>query len=164
MIPDLNFFNGNTSREYEGRMYYRSFSPFDKCGKYELIFRNVTMNSSYEQVILVGLYSFAGSIRINGEPVKLRKSKHDGFFLYGSDADSNGCIHLLIDYRGGTFFIQNDMLGWSTDITFQRKELVNTAMIGEKLNDNTYRFYCNDKEYDDDFDDLIFEMEIREIN
>ena len=164
MIPDLNFFNGKTSREYEGRMYYRSFSPFEKNGKYELIFRSITMNSSYEQVIMVGMHSFIGSISINSEAIKLKKAKHDGFFIYEKDARPDGSISLLIDYRGGIIFIQNDMLGWSTDISFQKKELVNTAMIVEKLNDNTYRFYCNDKEYDDDFDDLVFEMEIHEIS
>lgn len=34
------------------------------------------------------------------------------------------------------------------------------AMYIEKISDNKYRFHCNDHENDDDFDDLVFEMEI----
>lgn len=30
----------------------------------------------------------------------------------------------------------------------------------EKLSPTHSRFYCNDHEYDDDFDDLIFEVEV----
>ena len=33
-------------------------------------------------------------------------------------------------------------------------------MIIEKTGKDSYRFYCNDYENDDDFDDLIFDMEI----
>ena len=36
-------------------------------------------------------------------------------------------------------------------------------MIIEKQNNNCYKFYCNDHENDDDFDDLIFEMKILDI-
>lgn len=36
------------------------------------------------------------------------------------------------------------------------------AMYIEQIGENKLRFYCNDHEIDDDFDDLIFDMEITE--
>ena len=35
-------------------------------------------------------------------------------------------------------------------------------MYIEQIGENKLRFYCNDHEIDDDFDDLIFDMEIME--
>ena len=36
------------------------------------------------------------------------------------------------------------------------------AMIIENISENHLRFYCNDHENDDDFNDLIFDLEISE--
>ena len=38
------------------------------------------------------------------------------------------------------------------------------AMIPELIKKNHYRFYCNDHENDDDFNDLIFDLEILDIS
>lgn len=37
------------------------------------------------------------------------------------------------------------------------------AMVIEKLGTNYLRFHCNDYENDDDFDDLVFDLEIIKI-
>ena len=37
------------------------------------------------------------------------------------------------------------------------------AMIKEKLGEDKFRFYCNDIDWEDDFDDLIFDLEIEKV-
>ena len=37
------------------------------------------------------------------------------------------------------------------------------AMIKEELGEDKFRFYCNDIDWDDDFDDLIFDLEIEKV-
>ena len=43
---------------------------------------------------------------------------------------------------------------------FCRSMHMGCAIYIEELGENKYRFNCNDHEIDDDFDDLIYEMEI----
>jgi len=37
------------------------------------------------------------------------------------------------------------------------------AMIKEELGEDKFRFYCNDIDWEDDFDDLIFDLEIEKV-
>ena len=37
------------------------------------------------------------------------------------------------------------------------------SYIKEELGEDKFRFYCNDIDWDDDFDDLIFDLEIEKV-
>jgi len=37
-------------------------------------------------------------------------------------------------------------------------------MMPKQISENKYRFYCNDHKINDDFDDLIFDLEITKVN
>ena len=40
---------------------------------------------------------------------------------------------------------------------------ITCLMIKEELGEDKFRFYCNDIDWDDDFDDLIFDLEIEKV-
>ena len=48
-------------------------------------------------------------------------------------------------------------------VIFSAGHLYGNAFWMEQLSDNRYRFYCNDHRMDDDFDDLIFDLEIESM-
>ena len=50
--------------------------------------------------------------------------------------------------------------GCSYTSGFSAGYLYGNAFWMEQLSDNRYRFHCNDHQMDDDFDDLIFDLEI----
>ena len=70
-------------------------------------------------------------------------------------------FEIRVILHNGRFIICNgsDLLG---DESIWRSLYGGCAMIIEEIGENHYRFYCNDHEIDDDFDDFVFEMEIIE--
>ena len=47
--------------------------------------------------------------------------------------------------------------------TIHNAEQATPAMIVEKNGENSYVFHCNDYVYDDDFDDLVFSLEVTKL-
>ena len=50
--------------------------------------------------------------------------------------------------------------GCSYTSGFSAGHLYGNAFWMDQHSDNRYRFYCNDHKMDDDFDDLVFDLEI----
>lgn len=143
---------------YKGQKIHRCFY-IDKKGKYKLKFNFVKTNSPFLQLIAIFLDGFKGKIFLDGQEIKPRRKRFPRLDFYEDTAPKD--IFLDVELEDGYLAICNgsDPLG--------TKEITHTlsfecAMIIENYEPNKYRFICNDHEFDDDFDDLIFEMEIIE--
>ena len=157
MIPTDKFFDMKTEVTYEGKLYSRIFAVIDTHGKYRFHFEFISTNSDYEQCIGVSLYQFKGSAAINGENVKLGKGKFTGLRFSEKTAPRRFDVELIM--KSGIVSVDNSVYGWRADIQ-NYTPWVMPAMIVDKTGDNSYVFNCNDYVYDDDFDDLVFSLEI----
>jgi len=64
--------------------------------------------------------------------------------------------------KSGVISIYNSARGWREDIINHTPSAV-PAMIVDKTGENSYVFHCNDYVYDDDFDDLVFSLEVTKL-
>lgn len=130
---------------------------FDKKGTYILRFSFISSASKYNQAIIFHLISFDGKLFYNGD--ELEKPKNSFPQLIFSEKFTSNIFEIKIVLNDGDLCICNgsDLLG---NGQIWRSLYGGCAMIIEKTGKDSYRFYCNDYENDDDFDDLIFDMEI----
>ena len=144
--------------EYKGKMV-NAYFPFEKKGSYLFKFSLLSSSSNYLQAIIIHWDSFEGHIYINGEEIKKPKKRFPQTIFDEKYAPKQ--FEMRVVLQSGKFRICNgsDLLG---DESIWRSLYGGCAMIIEEIGENYYRFYCNDHENDDDFDDLIFEMEIIE--
>lgn len=155
MIPTSRFFKRNTETVYEGKLYSRIHRIINTEGKYRLHFKFISTNSKYKQHIGISLYRFKGTVRINGEKVALGKGEFTG--LKFSEATTPKQFDVDVTVESGDVNVFNGADGWRADVENFTPSAV-PAMIVEKNGDSNYIFYCNDYVYDDDFDDLVFEL------
>ena len=184
MIPNNRAFNGRETFEEDGKVFYRSYKV-EEQGEFRLNIRVVSINSPYRQAIAFSLSSspkFKGSILINGQKFQAEKKKlnyvmpvvlpdNDEIIM---DFDiAEGYVRLanasdfLDDYpemiekiSAQTGRTRDQFRGCSYTSGFSAGYLYGNAFWMEQLSDNRYRFHCNDHQMDDDFDDLIFDLEI----
>lgn len=146
--------------DYNGKKIHKYFR-FDKKGTHILKFSFVSVNSKHSQAIHFHLSTFKGDISINGEKVKIKKSAFPQLVL--EEKYSPQKINMLVILEEGFLTICNssDLLD---DGTIWRSLYGGCAMIIEEIEKDHYKFYCNDHENDDDFDDLIFELKIENLD
>lgn len=159
MIYNIFQKNNFTQVEYKGNIispYYK----FDLVGRHQLKFRFVSCNSKFEQAIVIHYDSFDGEFLLNGKPIQKPESTFPQIVFREATAPREFILDVAL--RSGSFRICNgsDLLG---DGALWRTLYGGCAMRIESK-DNHHKFYCNDHENDDDFDDLIFEMEIKKID
>lgn len=156
MIPTDKFFSGKREVEYEGKRYCR-YLLFDEASIYCFKFRFVSTNSPYIQSINVTFANFRGEVFLNNEKISIKKGKFSTLTFCEDTAPRE--FVLRVNVKQGFVMISNSSRDWQRDATGNSKWLV-CAMIVDNIGKNVYRCYCNDQEYDEDFNDLIFEMEI----
>ena len=186
MIPNDRSFNGAATVEDEGKTYYR----FLKQGVFRLVIRVVAINSSYKQGIAFSLSKsppFKGEISINGQKWPIDKKRIIRVIPVSLD-EQHDLIMMDVDIKNGYLRISNasDFLddypeliekismqtgrtrdqfrGSSFTSGFTAAHMYGNAFWIEPISSNSYRFHCNDHKMDDDFDDLIFVMEIIETD
>jgi len=184
VIPNNRAFNGKESFEEGGKTFYRSYK-IEKRGKFQLKIRIVSINSSYRQAIAFSLSSnppFEGTVLIDGLKFKEEKKKlnyvipvplPDKTELLMDLDVSEGYIRLanasdfLDDYpeiiekiSKQTGRSRDEFRGCSYTSGFSAGFLYGNSFWIEQCSANCYRFHCNDHQMDDDFDDLIFDLEI----
>ena len=184
MIPNNRAFNGRETFEEDGKVFYRTYKV-EKQGKFRLKIRVVSINSPYRQAIAFSLSSspkFKGSILINGRkfqaetkklnyvmPVALPNNNEiimdfdiaEGYVRLANASDFLDDYPEMIEkISAQTGRTRNQFRGCSYTSGFSAGHLYGNAFWMEQLSDNRYRFYCNDHQMDDDFDDLIFDLEI----
>ena len=141
---------------YNGMLVERSFS-FVKHGKFKFRFKFIQTNSTFTQAIDVYFIDFRGNIKINGKSIRLSKGNYPHVVFFENSSPKE--IELDLEIQQGWISICNasDPIGTNQ---FAYSMILGCAMIKQELSKNSYRFFCNDHEIDDDFDDLIFELEI----
>lgn len=160
MIPTDRAFDSKTEVIYDGKLYSRIYKVIGDPGEYRLHFEFISTDSEYEQFIGLSMYCFKGKAIIDGEKVKLGRGRFTGMGFPEKTTPKQFDVCVIVE--SGIVSIYNDVTGWKEDITFKTPSVM-PAMIVEKISDNSYIFHCNDRVYDDDFDDLVFSLEITKL-
>ena len=158
MIPCNRSFDGKNSYEYEGITYYRWYY-LKKKFNYKMRIKFVSTNSVHRQgIALFFSHDFSGALKLNGQELEpLKGFKH---YVFREKQFEGNEFELEVHSQDGYLFFGNssdDELGYAECGAF------GYAFWIEQLQKNVFRFHCNDYDYDDDFDDLIFDLEIQSI-
>lgn len=188
MLPNDRAFNGQETYEADGKIYYRSYK-IEKQGKFQLKIRVVSVDSKYRQAIAFSLSSsprFKGTIFINGQkfipekrrlnyvmPVELPDRAElvmdldleEGYIHLANASDFLDDYPQLIEQISiQTGRTREQFRGNSYTSGFTAANLYGNAFWIESLSQNRYRFHCNDHKMDEDFDDLIFDLEVGSLS
>lgn len=188
MLPNNGAFYGKEFYECDGKVFYRSHK-IDRHGKFRLKIQVVSINSPYRQAIAFILSTapkFKGTILINGQKFTPQKRKNIDYIMPVAFPDKTEitmeleveegyiCIanasDFLDDYpdliekiSAQTNRMRDQFRGCSYTSGFSPGLLYGNAFWMENLSETCWRFYCNDHKMDDDFDDLIFDVEMEEL-
>lgn len=156
MIPCPRTFDGKeTYIDDNGVTIYRWYRP-EWRGNYTLTIRFVSSNSPQPQGIwLLYTQDFCGSLFMNGEKLKPRKKLFD-HYLFSEDYFPEREFTLRVESTCGSLILSNT--SQRPNSTTWGAGYFGYAMWVETIGENHYRFHCNDFDYDDDFDDLIFDI------
>lgn len=188
MIPTDRAFHGRQKIEVDGKVYYRSYRV-ERQGKYRLVIRIVSIDSEYNQGIAFTFSrtpKFKGTLFLNGQKFVLEKRKQyyvvpvaypeknelvmdldvsDGYFVLANASDYLDDYPALIDrISQQTGRSREQFRANSYTSGFTASNLYGNAFWVEAISKNLYRFHCNDHRMDDDFDDLIFDLEIGSLS
>ena len=147
--------------EHDGRQYYRSYR-IGTTEKLYLRFTFISTASEYTQAIVIFLPSkFHGEVRVGNKTVEVKGHKFPKVILWSDVCPRE--VEVYISNVNGDVEVCNgsDPLGTKTICYCLAR---GSAMHMEQLSPSKYRFYCNDHVFDEDFDDLVFEMEIEKAN
>ena len=184
MLPNNRTFNGQETYEENGTVFFRSYTV-NKSGKFRLTLRVVSIHSPYRQAVAFNFSrnpKFKGKLSINGTQFAPEK-KQLSYILPVNDSDQSevildldiaegylrlsGASDFLDDYpeliekiSAQTGRSRDQFRGCSYTSGFSAGTLYGNALWVEELSPTRYRFHCNDHQMDDDYDDLIFDMEI----
>lgn len=159
MKPFHVLFGDKKQIEYEGKLINKYYE-LTEHGEYKINFTFLEGNSEFNQAIIIYFLDFSGEFYVENKKQKVPHKRFPRFqFWLGTVPNS---FDVSIKLTQGKVIICNgsDLTGTKQ---FCRSMYMGCAMYIEKINDNKYKFYCNDHEIDDDFNDLIFEMEIIEF-
>lgn len=188
MIPTNRAFDGRQKIEADEKAYYRSYR-IERQGKYRLVIRIISIDSEYDQGIAFTFSRtprFKGSLILNGQKFVPEKRQQyyvvpvaypeknelvmdldvlDGYFVLASASDYLDDYPTLIDrISQQTGRSREQFRGNSYTSGFTASNLYGNAFWIEAFSKNRYRFHCNDHRMDDDFDDLIFDLEIESLS
>lgn len=156
MIPNSKAFNGKPSYEFDGKTYYR-WHRINNKGDYTLCFRIKSTNSDHQQGIALFFSNFKGYVCLNGNDLPILKGKFKHYtFREGEIPNDEFC--LTVHAEEGYLFFGN--ASQSPGSSRFECGALGCAFWIEEIGPHILRFHCNDHEYDDDFDDLIFDLEI----
>ena len=156
MIPNDRAFNGKSSFEYDDKTYHRWYY-LKQLGDCTIKINYVSSNSNNEQGIALFFSNFKGNVLLNGKQLKvLNGLKH--YVFYERDIKEKG-VELTVHNENGYLYFGT---GANENGIFRCGSFA-CAFYIEEITKNHYRFYCNDFEMDDDFDDFIFDIIIEKI-
>lgn len=154
----LQFSEANSSViEYNGRRVYRG-DKFSILGHHKIKFTFISTNSPHTQAIVLATGNMEGDIYYNQKQHLNSKSPFSTLDIFEKDYGKE--VILDVNLFGGKIGIYNGAVRKIGEKEFVSYCWWGSAMIIEEISPTKKRYYCNDYENDDDFDDLIFEMEI----
>lgn len=159
MIPFSVLFDGKWEMEYKGKNIFKSFRFYQK-GDFLFKFEYVESNSHLDQAITLHFIDFNGKIFLNGEETKTKNKRFPQINMWEGENKSSFELRLIID-EGFVALANSTQV--SEGSIYYDSLVFGCAMFYEMLSENKYRFYCNDRDNDDDFDDLIFDLEITKV-
>lgn len=152
-------FNGSKNGivEYDGKILNK-YIKLNFIGTKKIKFTFVECNSNNKQLIVLSLDGVDCDIFWNGKKYVVPETRFPTLDLdesfYGKE------IELEITIKSGEIYIYNGAIKKVGNKNFVSFCCEGCAMIKEKISQNISRYYCNDFEPDDDFNDLIFDLEI----
>ena len=185
MLPNDSFFGTSSCVEYEGRKYCRHYK-IEQQGKTRIVIRVVSTNSPYKQAIAIyfsDIPKFKGNLIINEQKYSPTK-KYDikvlpieffpdtqeltmsleiesGFLAISTASDFlDDYPELIAMVSARTGRTREQFRGVTYTSGFTAANHYGNAFWIEEISHNSYRLHCNDHKMDDDFDDLVLDMEI----
>lgn len=155
-------FNSLFSSTQDDYIYYKkekiyAIYRYNKLGNHKVKFRFISSNRKREQcIILIGDNKIC-DIKYNGKRYNFPKRKFTTCDLFEKDFGKE--FILEINLKCDTIGICNGAILKAGDLNLVRFCNEGCAMKIEDISENKKRFYCNDYEINDDFNDLIFEIE-----
>ncbi len=144
--------------EYKGETVYRLYE-YNLKGKHTVKFRLIYSNPNEERGITLSKVNFKGKVSYDDENFVECNGSYasiDIFEPYWKDEKQ-----VTIDLEDGYIGIANGKFKTGGDkVRYLHCYLPWGAMKVKQISKTITRFYCNDTELEDDFDDLIFEMEV----
>lgn len=131
---------------------------YNLLGKHKIKFTFISTNSSNEQCIVLSLFDVKCDIYWNEKKYEIPKTKFPTLDI--SEKQFGKEVILEIELNEGVISIYNGATKKAGKLKIVEYAVWGSAMRIEELSSTKKRYYCNDFENDDDFDDLIFEMEI----
>jgi len=189
MLPNDRAFNGNYFFQENGKTFFR-YQRIEKKGKYQLKIKFISTNSSCQQGIAIKFSKkpeFKGNVLINGVSLSKPKKKHFTYVIREGIFENNEFrIDLLVEEGFIAFCNASDLLGDYPGLVekvaemtgknpeqfedkgftsgFSAANMYGNAFWIESITPSCYRFHCNDHKMDDDFDDLIFDLEVESFS
>ena len=155
MIPCDAAFNGKNTYEENGRIHYRWYYP-EFRGNYTLTFRFISTNSPLPQGVSLFVSSdFKGKMYLNGRELQPLKSTF-AHYTFKVDEFPEKEFTLRVCSAAGKIILANTSQRHNSDSW--DCAVYGYALWVEELEENHYRFHCNDVDWDDDYDDLIFDI------
>ena len=146
---------------YKGKSVYQ-YLRCTKNGIYRFHFRNVSTNSKRGQYIDFHIMNMVGEIYINDILTPIPKRKFPQIVLKYDKLTEDFSLRIVLS--DGDFLLCNaDNEGDEEDI-YVDSLIFGFAMTIDRLENGWFRLNCNDRENDDDFDDLVFEMKVENEN
>ena len=157
MIPCDRTFDGQNSYEENGITYYRWY-VLKVTGNYRLTFHFISSNSPHPQGIWITRDSeFSGTMMLGDEALPPLKSIFAHYLFKEKDYPEHQ-FTLHVRSTSGYIILANS--SQLPDSTIWDSAVQGFALWVEKLDEKRYRFHCNDQDYDDDYDDLVFDVTI----
>ncbi len=187
MIPNNRAFNGKSYYEFNGKRIFR-YQDIQMTGDFELKIKFISVDSPHKQGVALSFFGkprFVGDVFLNGKRFERHRIKEPYYvFEEGVFQDNEFTLRIHIENGGVAISNASDIVGDYPGLAeklssftgrehgeiksftsgFTAVTLYGNAFWYERISENRYRYYCNDHTLDDDFDDLIFEMEINRID
>lgn len=183
MIPNNRAFNQKSSFECDGKVYYR-YRTLAEIGKHVLKIRFLHVDSPYKQGVVFSLSKeFKGKVFFNGKRLAKPKRASESLLVVEEGSMQNNEFELKLYIECGCVLISSasDLLGdypsWRDLPAMKDKNMeamrsyvsgFTAGAFGDKANafwveqvtENRCLYHCNDHAKDDDFDDMVFEVEL----
>src|SRR3989344_3313769 len=147
-ISDLFLKSKSTEAVYKGKKIYK-FDYFDISQGDSFIFNIESTNSEWKQAIGFLVLEKSASVSCSGH------KNNKGFNFWEHNAPRNFTVNIVKTKKRirPKAAIYNMWEGPSGEYNYPD---LSAAMKIEKLKDGSKRYYCNDGQDNDDFDDIIF--------